>query len=424
MLSPLPSLRPGHILMASVAALIGLGVIMVHSAGLKPGAGLPAVPWQITPDQAPEPESMGGILPDRGLFAMFLTKTTAFGILALLAMAVASRINVRGLMAVRGPRNPLIWGTAACMALCLAVYVPGFGVAVLGARRWLNFGVCTIQPSELLKWILIPTLAWWCARRGGVMHRGKDGFGPALAITLLACGVVLAQKDLGTAALMGASALAVIYVGGMRAWQLGVMALAGLVGIAGAVVMEPYRIKRFMVFLDPFSDPLGAGFHPIQSMLAFAHGGLVGRGLGGSVQKYILPEQTSDFIFPVLAEELGFIGSVLVILLFFSILWCGVSIARKSKDPFARLLVFGSVFTLVAQACMNLAVVTVMMPTKGIALPFISNGGTGWVVTAFALGLVAAVDQDNHMRRVEAGAERAQDPEPEEPGLGAPGVAA
>ncbi len=417
----LPTLRSGHILMASVATLIGIGILMVHSAGLQPGEGVPAVAWQITPDQVPPPESLSGILPDRSLAVMFWDKTTLFGVLALLGMAVASRINVRALMAIRGMKNPLVWATLASMALCLAVYVPGFGMSVLGARRWLNFGVCSIQPSELLKWVLIPTLAWWCARHGGVMHRMKEGFGPALVMALAACAVVLAQKDLGTSALMGVSALMVLYVGGMRGWQLGVMGAGGLVAFAGAVIMEPFRVKRFMVFLDPFSDPLGTGFHPIQSMLAFAHGGVVGRGLGGSVQKYILPEQTSDFIFPVLAEELGFVGCALVVLLFIAILWSGVSIARKSRDPFARLLAFGAVFTLCAQACMNLAVVTVMMPTKGIALPFLSSGGTGWVVSAFALGLVAAIDHDNYLRKAadaqdadDAGAPAAM-PIPEQP---------
>lgn len=388
--------------MVSVASLLGLGVIMVNSASLKPGVGAPAVPWQITPDKAPPPESLSGILPDFGLLEVLTKdgqKAALFGLIALLAMGVASRINVRGLMSIRGPKNPLVWGTALAMLLCLAVYVPHFGVAVLGARRWLNFGVCTIQPSELLKWIMVPVLAWWCARRAGAVHRFKDGFGPGLGLLVLACCVVLAQKDLGTSALMGAAGLAILFVAGMRGKHLALMGGAGVLAIAGAVLMEPYRVKRFMVFLDPFSDPLGAGFHPIQSMLAFARGGVVGRGLGGSVQKYVLPEQTSDFIFPVLAEELGFIGCALVVLLFIAILWSGVSIARKSKDPFARLLAFGSVFTLAAQASMNLAVVTVMMPTKGIALPFISNGGTGWVVSAFALGLVAAVDNDNHWRK-------------------------
>ncbi len=401
--------------MVSVAALIGLGILMVHSAGMKPGVGDPAVAWQITQGQAPPPESLSGILPDRTQTAMFFDKTTLFGLLALLAMAVASRINVRGLMAIRGAKNPLVWATFGAMALCLAVYVPGFGMEVLGARRWLNFGICSVQPSELLKWVMIPTLAWWCARHSGVMHRMKEGFGPALALVLVACGVVLAQKDLGTSALMGVVALMVLHVGGMRGWQLGAMGGLGLVAFAGAVIMEPFRVKRFMVFLDPFSDPLGTGFHPIQSMLAFAHGGAVGRGLGGSIQKNILPEQTSDFIFPVLAEELGFAGCALVVFLFIIILWSGVSIANRCKDPFARLLAFGAVFTLTAQACMNLAVVTVMMPTKGIALPFISSGGTGWVVSAFALGLVAAIDHDNHLRKAAA-----QDVEADEKPAAAP----
>jgi len=169
----------------------------------------------------------------------------------------------------------------------------------------------------------------------------------------------------------------------------------GVTGIVGAIMAAPYRIKRLMIYRDPWIDPQGAGYHPIQSQLAFAEGGVSGSGLGQSIQKYYIPEDTTDFIFPVLTEELGLAGAALVIGLFLTILWTGIGIVRDSKDTFSRLVGLGVITTLGVQAAINLAVVTVVVPTKGIALPLISAGGTGWIMTAAAIGILAAIDNAN-----------------------------
>ncbi len=205
-------------------------------------------------------------------------------------------------------------------------------------------------------------------------------------------------EDLGTAVLIGAVALCMLVAGGGRLWQLALMLPLAVAGIVAAILESPYRVRRLTAFLDPWADARGTGYHPIQSMLAFAQGGVEGAGLGRSVQKYYIPEDTTDFVFPIIAEELGLLGAGLVIGLFLAILWIGLGIARDSDSAFGRLVAIGVLVTVGLQAVINLAVVTVVVPTKGIALPLISAGGTGWVFTAFALGLVASLDNARAVR--------------------------
>ncbi|MEO1236471.1 MAG: FtsW/RodA/SpoVE family cell cycle protein, partial [Planctomycetota bacterium] len=207
----------------------------------------------------------------------------------------------------------------------------------------------------------------------------------------LACGLVVVE-DLGTAALIGAAAVGVLVAGGARLWQLAMLLPVAAGGLVAAILHSPYRVARLTAFLDPWADPRGTGYHPIQSMLAFAQGGVSGSGLGQSVQKHYIPEDTTDFVFPVIAEELGLGGAGLVVGLFVAILWVGLGIVRDCDHLFGRLVGIGVLLTVGLQAVINLAVVTVVVPTKGIALPLVSAGGTGWVFTAFALGLVASLD--------------------------------
>ncbi|MFK7789696.1 MAG: FtsW/RodA/SpoVE family cell cycle protein, partial [Phycisphaeraceae bacterium] len=217
----------------------------------------------------------------------------------------------------------------------------------------------------------------------------------------MAC-LLIVDQDLGTAVLVGMVAVVLLIAGGMRLWVLWPIFIVGGAGIVGAIFAAPYRMQRLMIFRDPWVDPQGAGYHPIQSQLAFAEGGVGGSGLGHSVQKYYIPEDTTDFIFPVLTEELGLAGAALIIGLFLTIIWIGLGIVRDSKDTFSRLVGLGIITTLGVQAAINLAVVTVVVPTKGIALPLVSNGGTGWIMTAGALGLLAAIDNATSMEEAEA----------------------
>jgi len=396
-------LRSAHIIQCCVAALLALGVIMVHSAGASVYADT----------EGADPATVAAAV------AFFKGRTLAYAGIALGVMLLASRINVREMFSIRpvylgrdatftqrvrrvfrGWASPLWWMMLFSMALVAALMVPGIreavGHEVNGARRWIKAGPITFQPSELVKWVIVIAVAWWCARRRLSMHKFFDGLLPPLLLMGLACGLIVIE-DLGTAALIGLVCTCMLFAGGARWWQLGVFVMAGVAGMVALIVNTPYRMQRLTTFLDPWADPAGAGYHPIQSMLAFAQGGLQGRGLGQSIQKYYIPEDTTDFIFPVIAEELGLPGAALVILLVLAILWAGLGIVKDCKDTFGRLVGLGVLLTFGIQAALNIAVVTVVVPTKGIALPLVSNGGTGWILCAASLGLVAALDNANHL---------------------------
>lgn len=389
--------RSAHILMACVVALLGFGVLMTHSAGMRIGGVADPMLW----GEGPEPVAGWGI---RTALGSLVGRNVLYAALAAGAMFFASRVNVRQMFVFRGLRNPLFLITLLSLGLSAATLVPGWGKSVNGASRWLQIGPSgmgfSFQPSELVKWVMILTLAWWCARRRGVMHRFAHGLLPPLVLTALACGMIVIE-DLGTAMLIGLVAVCMLLAGGARLWQLLLWVPPATAVLVTAIVYSPYRVQRILTFLDPWADPAGAGYHPIQSMLAFAQGGLWGVGLGNSVQKYHLPEDTTDFIFPILAEELGLPGAGTVILLYIAVLWVGLGIVKDCRDVFGRLVGLGVLLTMGLQATVNLAVVTVVAPTKGIALPLISAGGTGWVLTAFALGLVAALDNANYLEWVD-----------------------
>ena len=364
--------------MACVATLLSLGVLMVRSAsmsvlGSDTGSG-----------------DLGGIQ------SGWMNRHLLYAVLAVAAMWLGSKMDLAALCRPRWWRNPLTLALLLSLMLCGATLVPGVARNVNGAARWLvigppGYGV-SFQPSELMKWVLIAALAWWCVKRGEAMRNFWSGLVPALLLIALACGMIVVE-DLGTAALIGAVAVAVLLAGRARPWQVALVVPIGVAGAAAAVIHSPYRVRRLTAFLDPWADPTGAGYHPIHAMLAFAEGGAGGAGLGGSIQKYYIPEDTTDFVFPIIAEELGVAGAALVVGLFLTLLWVGYGVCRDCGDRFGRLLGLGVLFTVGLQAVINLAVVTVVVPTKGIALPFVSAGGSGWVLTGLAVGLLASLEE-------------------------------
>ncbi|MEM6553817.1 MAG: putative peptidoglycan glycosyltransferase FtsW [Planctomycetota bacterium] len=366
--------RYSHLVLACGCALLGVGVVMVHSAGVSPTAMGSA--------------SAEGLWSGLGMFG---TRHTVFAGLAVGVMLLASRVDAGRWLAKRGWGNPLFG--LVFVTIGLLVLTAEVGVEVNGARRWLRVGPVQFQPSEVAKWVLVGALAWWCGRRRGVMHRFGAGLVPPLVLVAVVCGLV-AKEDLGTGVLLGAVALSVLLAGGARWWQVGGLVVVGLAGAVAMIWAAPFRMKRLAVFMDPWSDASGVGYHPIQSMLAFAEGGVTGSGLGHSVQKYYLPEDTTDFVFPVLAEEMGFAGAALVVALYLVLLWVGWGVLQRRTDVFGRLLGLGILLTIGFQAVINLAVVTVVAPTKGIALPLISAGGTGWVLTGLMVGLLAGLDRE------------------------------
>jgi cell division protein FtsW len=293
-------------------------------------------------------------------------------------------------------RAPIVWIIAAAVVLCAAVLVPGVGKDVNGARRWINLGPIQVQPSEVGKWAVVLLLAWWLARPPVNLDRFFLGFIPTLIPIAVVCLLVVIE-DFGTAALIGFCALTMLLVGRVKLWHLTVAIPPALAAAFWFVRREPYRWARMTAFLDPWANPQGEGYHMVQSLLSFSTGGILGRGLGNGVQKLgYLPEDTTDFIFAVICEELGIFGATLTVALYLGILYVAWQAIRQKRDDFGRLLAFGIGSMLGLQAAINMAVATVSVPTKGLSLPLVSAGGSGLVITCGALGLLYSVMRFEH----------------------------
>ena len=363
-------LRAGHGLILIVIALLLFGVVMVTSAGLN-----------VQREQAIE------------LTDVLRGRSALLAALAIGALAVGVYFPVRWLYESRGTGSPVPWIVLTVLVLLAAVHVPGIGREVNGARRWIEIGPLGFQPSELAKWGLLVVLAWWAARRVGAMRRFGSGFLPPMLLVVLVCGLI-ATEDLGTAVLIGTVSVLLLLAAGARFLHAALLLPPAAAGFITAVITCPYRLDRLRAFLHPYEDPQGIGYHILQSMAAITGGGLSGRGRGNSVQKFgYLPEDTTDFIFAIVCEELGIVGACLVVGLFACLLLCGLTIVRRAEHPFERLLGLGVLLTIGLQALLNLAVVTGVAPTKGIALPLLSSGGTGWILTTFFVGLLVSMDR-------------------------------
>lgn len=363
-------LRAGQGLILAVVSLLVVGVVMVNSAGLSVDAADAITIKQV-----------------------LLSRHTLFAALAGVALIVGSFINVERLYTLRGAASPIPWLVVGMVILLLAVHIPGIGREVNGARRWISLGPIGFQPSEIAKWGMIIVLAWHAARRAALLPQLLVGFVPPMLLVAVVCALI-AKEDLGTAVLIFMVAVCLLLAAGCRVWHAALLAPPAVLGFIGLIVVSPYRVNRIMAYLNPYDHPETIGYHIIQSMTAVAGGGLLGRGLGNSVQKFgYLPEDTTDFIFAIICEELGVVGALAVVSLYLLMLACGFSIVRRCAHPFERLVGLGVMLTIGFQAFINIAVVTGMAPTKGIALPLLSQGGTGWVLTALSVGLLVSMDR-------------------------------
>jgi cell division protein FtsW len=276
-----------------------------------------------------------------------------------------------------------------------ATLVPGIGKLINGSRRWLRFSVLSFQPSEIAKFALVLYLGYFITKKGEQLRDFVHGLLPAYIVTALFAGIAILQPDFGSAMTLGIVAAVMLFAGGASLVHLGGTFLAMLPIVYIEIVHKAYRLRRVTSFLDPWSDPQGAGHQIIQSFLAFGSGGIFGRGLGEGRQKLLfLPERHSDFIFAVIGEELGLIGALVVVLLFLVILWRGIKIALSAPDEFSRLLAVGITALVSVQAMINMAVVTGLLPTKGIALPLVSYGGSSLVITLGALGILLNISKE------------------------------
>jgi cell division protein FtsW len=306
-------------------------------------------------------------------------------------------------------RKAAPWLLALAVTLLAAVLVPKLGAMEGGARRWFEFGAGSFEPSEFAKIALVIFLAKIIAESpDGARSFRRIGF-PAIFAAGLCFALVVMEPDLGTAMLFAMTAGIMLFVGGAPLVQLIVEGLVAAPAVLAFVYSSPYRHARFTAFLNPWKDPQGTGYHVIQSLYALGSGGIFGLGLGESRQKFgYLPAQFTDFIFAIIGEELGFIGAATVLALFLFVAYRGVRIAMKAEDRFGFFLAIGITATIVAQALVNIGVVTSTWPVTGVPLPFVSYGGTSLVVTLFGVGLLASVSR-GRSRAVVAAESRQQD---------------
>ena len=350
------------LLLTATLCLLAFGVVMVFSAS-----------------------STTSLLGESGDGAYYLKRTALYGIVGLVVLRVLAARGVRVIRAL----TPVI--LAVALFLCLVVLVPGVGIEVNGARRWLGAGLFQVQPSELLKLALVLYGAHLLATRPRMVS-GIGSMMPLLSVVGLACGLVILEPDLGTAMIACLAAAAMLIAAGARVREIALLfgVLALVVGLA--VAIEPYRMDRLTGFIDPGSDPSGSGFQSIQAKIALGSGGLFGVGLGESLQKaFYLPEAHTDMIAAVIGEELGIVGIGALVGLYGLFAYAGLRIAQRARDRYGKLLAAGLTSLVVVQAVINLFAVLGLAPLTGVPLPFVSYGNSSMLVMLAAVGLLLNV---------------------------------
>lgn len=350
-------------LLSAVLGMLGFGLVMVFSAS----------------------SVEAGVVNHNAYF--YLERQAIWAILGLTLMAILSRMDYHLLRRYAGPI------AAATLFLLIIVLVPHVGRNINGAQRWLGFGSLLFQPSELAKFSVVLLFARYLS--GDVDVRSyTQGILFPLGLLAVFAGLIVREPDLGTSVALGATVFVMLFVSGVRGWHLASLGGVAVAAVVGLIVAAPYRLSRFLAFLHPQSDPQGTGYHIIQSLYALGSGGLFGVGLGGSALKYFyLPEQHTDFIYAIIGEELGLVGTTLVLLLFFIVAWRGLRTAMLAPDRFGAVLAAGLTAMIAVQALVNIAVVTASMPITGIPLPFVSYGGSSLVFALAGVGVLLSVSR-------------------------------
>lgn len=352
-------------LLVAVLILLGIGLLMVASAGVLYGR-------------------------TRFGDAYYFFKEQLFGLgVGLVFLYIFSRIDYRVWKRFVAPIFLVALG------LLVLVFVPGFGTSVYGASRWVEIGPISFQPSEVMKLSIILYLSAWLSQKTQKKKADLfEGFFPFLAILSVVSFLIIQQPDTGTLGLIFLISLLIFFASGANIKHILSLFLFSLLFLAVLIGIEPYRMQRFLVFINPDHDVQGAGYQIMQALLALGSGGFFGAGLGQSRQKFnYLPEPVTDSIFAVLGEEFGFLGTTIVILLFLFIAWRGISIARSAPDEFGRLLAVGIVSWVVLQAFINMSAISGLIPLTGIPLPFISYGGTSLAVLLASIGILLNVSK-------------------------------
>jgi cell division protein FtsW len=352
-------------LLLAAASLLGLGLVMIASASVG-----------IADRQVGDP-------------TYYLVRQSLYVGLGFAAAFIAWHIPL-SVWERSGP----IWIMLALLLL-MALFIPGLGRTVNGSTRWLLLGPFNLQVSELAKLAMILYLSGYLVRRGDEVRNTVGGFLKPMLLVGLFAALLLAEPDFGATVVLAATALGMMFLGGVRLWLFGVLMMGALGSFALLAISSPYRLERLTTFLNPWADPFNSGFQLTQALIAFGRGEWFGVGLGSSVQKlFYLPEAHTDFVYAVLVEELGMVGGSIVVLLFVVLVGRILRIGRNAAEAglaFASHLCYGVGIWFALQAFINMGVNMGLLPTKGLTLPRMSYGGSSMVAMCVALALVQRV---------------------------------
>lgn len=324
----------------------------------------------------------------------FVTKQIEGAVLGFVAMIVVSRINYNFMK--KHAKSILL----VCIIMLVLVLIPGIGISRNGARRWLGVGGLSIQPAEIAKFGLILFLASSISERQKQIKKFRKGVLPYTLILCAVCGLIMLQPNLSMVVCIGIIWFAMMFAGGVPKKQIALLCVLGLIAVVILAISKGYRKGRVLSFFDPWQNASTSGYQVIQSLYAIASGGLFGTGLGNSRQKMLfLPYGESDFIFAIIAEELGFIGILMYFGLSLFLFWRGIKIALTCEDMFGTLVAIGVVASISSQMAINVSVACSLLPTTGVTLPFISAGLTSLIVMMCNVGLLLNVSRQCSPRR-------------------------
>jgi len=359
--------KPDYLLALVIFALSVFGVIMVYSASV-------VVSYKVY-----------------GYNNYYLNKQIISLIIGVFVWIIFSNIDYRIW------QKYAFWMLICTLFLLIAVFLPGIGVELGGAHRWIDVGFTLFQPSEIIKLTLIVYLAAWLAKKGEGVRDFQSGFLPFVVLIGLVVVLIMKQPDMGTMSVIASTAAIMFFVAGASLVHILLGGVSALAVFWILIRSSAYRFQRFLTFLNPTDSSLGAGYHISQALLAIGSGGLLGLGFGLSEQKHLfLPQAQTDSIFAIICEELGFIRAILVILVYVFIAWRGYKIAKNAPDMFSRLLATGVTTWIVVQALINLAAMTGLIPLTGVPLPFISYGGSSLIVLFAAVGILMNISKQSN----------------------------
>ncbi|MDO4963290.1 MAG: putative lipid II flippase FtsW [bacterium] len=318
----------------------------------------------------------------------YLKNQLLFFVIGLILMNIVSKIDYKKYFKYS---NKIL---ILCIILLILVLIPGIGSVRNGSRSWFGIGSFGIQPSEFAKLGLIIFTSKYLSNNPNSMKDIKRGVAPILIITLSIFGLIMLQPDFGTGTILVMTIIGLLFIAGLDIKIFIKFGIVGVLGIVGLILVAPYRLKRILSFLNPWSDPLGSGFQIIQSLYSIGPGGLFGLGFGNSIQKHFyLPEPQTDFIFSIISEEFGFLGIVIISSLFILVFYEALKISMKCNDLFGKYLSFGITFGLIFQTVLNLCVVVGLIPVTGVTLPFISYGGSSLIITMISIGIILNISR-------------------------------